>query len=234
MSGLTREERLLQGESLTPVTRREMFLAKAGGADIETPTPVTREEMFLSAITGGGGGGGGASADKKDVNFYDYDGTILHSYTLNEAQELSELPELPTRNGLVCQGWNWTLEDINAMGRAVDVGATYITDDGATRIYIRLPEDRKSPVIGVCPKGTVTVDWGDGTAPDILTGTSVTSVKWTPTHNYAKSGEYVIRLFVDGTVGFYGNGTAYNFAYLLRGYSGEDNRNNTSLPYLLC
>jgi hypothetical protein len=54
MSGLTREERLLQGENLTPVTRREKFLAKAGGADIETPTPVTREEMFLSAIKGGG------------------------------------------------------------------------------------------------------------------------------------------------------------------------------------
>ena len=55
MSGLTREERLLKGEALTPLTRREKFLAKAGGADIETPTPVTREEMFLSAITGGGG-----------------------------------------------------------------------------------------------------------------------------------------------------------------------------------
>ena len=231
MSGLTREERLLNGEALTPLTRREKILAKAGGADIETPTPVTREEMFLSAIKGGGGGssgGGGASANKKEVNFYDYDGTILHSYTLNEAQALSELPELPTRNGLVCQGWNWTLEDIKAMGRAVDVGAMYITDDGATRIYIRLTEGRTSPMLGVCPNGTVTVDWGDGTAPDTLTGTSVKSDKWTPTHDYAKPGDYVISLFVEGSIGFVGSSNTNGGSCLLRYSSNNGESRNES------
>ena len=49
---------------LTPITRKETFLAKAGGQNVVTPTAITREETFLQAIidngSGGGGGGGGA------------------------------------------------------------------------------------------------------------------------------------------------------------------------------
>lgn len=44
---------------LNPVTRKETFLAAAGGQDVTTPTPVTREEMFLDAIAKGGGSSGG-------------------------------------------------------------------------------------------------------------------------------------------------------------------------------
>ena len=58
-------------EELTPITRREVFLAKAAGQEVETPTPVTREEVFLDAIAKGGGGGGGlpavTSADNGDT-----------------------------------------------------------------------------------------------------------------------------------------------------------------------
>lgn len=38
-----------------PITRTEMFLAKAIGQDVNTPTPVTREELYLANISGGGG-----------------------------------------------------------------------------------------------------------------------------------------------------------------------------------
>ena len=54
MEAITREEKIMSGENLTPITRKEMFLAKAAGQDVETPTPITREEMFLSKISGGG------------------------------------------------------------------------------------------------------------------------------------------------------------------------------------
>ena len=54
MEAITREEKIMSGENLTPITRKEMFLEKASGQDIETPTPITREEYFLSKITGGG------------------------------------------------------------------------------------------------------------------------------------------------------------------------------------
>lgn len=42
---------------LTPKTRKEVFLAAAGGQDVTTPTPITREEVFLDAIAKGSGGG---------------------------------------------------------------------------------------------------------------------------------------------------------------------------------
>ena len=172
-----------------------------------------------------GGSGGSSSVSKKDVNFYDYDGTLLHSYTVAEAQALTELPELPEREGLICQGWNYDLETIKEHNRAVNVGATYTTDDGTTRIYIHLEDGRTSPMLGVCPNGTVTVDWGDGTTPDTLTGASITSVKWTPNHEYAEPGDYVIKLTVDGTMGLSGSSATNDYSYILRHNSSADGRN---------
>ena len=97
--------------------------------------------------------------------------------------------------------------------------------DGNTHIWITLPEGRTSPMLGVCPNGTVTVDWGDGTTPDTLTGTSTSTVKWTPTHNYAEAGDYVITLTVDGEMGFSGSSSSNQYANLLRYSSGGDSRN---------
>ena len=171
------------------------------------------------------GGSVTPTATAKAVNFRDYDGTVLYSYTVDEAAALTELPPLPEHSGLVCQGWNWSLDSIKAMGRAVEVGAMYITDDGKTRIYIHLEDGRTSPMLGCCPNGTVTVDWGDGTEPDTLTGTSTSTVQWTPTHEYSAAGDYVIKLTVDGSVGIAGSNSTNEYSYLLRYSSGADTRN---------
>ena len=186
-----------------------------------TTDTLTFPDGFVSAI---GNLGSGGTVQSKDVNFIDYDGTVLHSYTVAEAAALTALPALPTHDGLTCQGWNWSLANIKALGRAVTVGAMYITDDGKTRIYIHLEEGRTSPMLGCCPNGTVTVDWGDGTTPDTLTGTSTSTVKWTPTHNYAAPGDYVIKLTVSGAMGFYGNGTVNGYSGLLRYSSANEVR----------
>lgn len=215
---ITRKEMIMSGIDLEPITRKELFLAKAAGMDVETPEPITREEMFLSRIKGdsssGGSSSGGSSSgnvSEKDVNFYDYDGTLLHSYTVAEAQALTELPELPEREGLICQGWNYDLETIKEYNRAVNVGATYTTDDGTTRIYIHLVEGGTSPMLSLQVNGTVTVDWGDGTTPDTLTGTRVEEnsnlYESTPNHEYAEPGDYVIKLTVDGEMAFIGTTT---------------------------
>ena len=84
--------------------------------------------------------------------------------------------------------------------------------DGNTHIWINLPEGRTSPMVGVCPNGTVTVDWGDGSTPDVLTGTSETSVKYTPFHDYSEPGDYIITLSCDGKMGITGDS---NYSYLL-------------------
>lgn len=98
--------------------------------------------------------------------------------------------------------------------------------DGKTRIYIHLEDGRLSPMLGICPNGTVTVDWGDSTEPDTLTGTSVTTVKYTPTHNYAAAGDYVISLTVDGSAGLYGIDDTNAYSCLLRYSFGADIRNS--------
>ena len=66
---------------------------------------------------------------EKDVNFYDYDGKRLYSYTTEEALALTRLPDLPDHSdiGLINEGWNWRLEDIQSMqDPCVDVGCTYM------------------------------------------------------------------------------------------------------------
>lgn len=182
---------------------------KTSGTD---PIPWNAETGFAEAVAGITGSGTAVPVLMKDVNFYDYDGTRLYSYTVEEAAALTELPPLPTQPGLICQGWNWTLDGIKAMGRAVDVGAMYITDDGETRIYITLNEGRTSPSLACCPNGTVTVDWGDGTEPNFLTGTDTSKSGWkqTPRHNYAAPGDYVITLTVDGQMALYGDSATYS------------------------
>lgn len=97
--------------------------------------------------------------------------------------------------------------------------------DGNTHIWISLADGRTSPMLGVCPKGTVTVDWGDGTEPDVLTGTSTSTVKWTPTHEYASAGDYIITLTVDGDVGLFGSNSPNQYAGILRHSDASDVRN---------
>ena len=179
------------------------------------------EGNIIVENTESGGGGGSTAVSPKDINFYDYDGTCVAAWSLAELAGKTALPDYPTHEGLTCQGWNWTLADLKAENAKMNVGAMYITSDGKTRIYITLQEGRTSPMLGICPNGTVTVDWGDGTTPDTLTGTSVNTVKWTPTHSYAAPGDYVITLTVNGTAGLRGSGEAY----LLRYSSGSDARN---------
>ena len=169
--------------------------------------------------------GGSSTVTTGDVNFYDYDGTLVTSYSLSEAQSLTALPDGPTHEGLIFQGWNYTLEKVKAFTRSMNIGAIYTTNDGKTRIYITLGEGRTSPLLGCCPNGTVIVDWGDGTTPDTLTGTSTSTIQYTPTHNYTSPGNYVISLTVDGTCGFLGNNTYNNFCYLLKYSTTADTRN---------
>nr|DAT86715.1 MAG TPA: leucine-rich repeat protein [Caudoviricetes sp.] len=152
-----------------------------------------------------------ADVSEKDVNFYDYDGTLLHAWTLAETAGKTELPELPSHDGLVCQGWNWTLAEIKALGREVNVGANYITDDGKTRLYIRVSDELASTVslvFGQQVDHGVTVDWGDGSEP---TTYSSSNNMVRQSHQYAV-GDYVITLDpADGCGMFLGrNGSGEN------------------------
>ena len=137
------------------------------------------------------GGNDPTDGVERAVNFFDYDGTLLYSYTLEEAQKLTELPELPTHTGLIGQGWNWTLDDIKSRGRDIDVGALYTTDDGKTRFYIFVGNTIATKLyLTQTVASGVTIDWGDGTTST----PSATSIGIT--HTYSTAGEYVVTLDV--------------------------------------
>lgn len=166
-----------------------------------------KENVTILGVTGNyGGGGGGGSGDTGPVRFYDYDGTVLYSYSTAEFAALTAMPANPSHTGLTAQGWNWTLANaqryVNLYG-TLHIGQTYITSDEKTRIYITLQEGRLSPTLGICPNGSVVIDWGDNTS-DTVTGTSTTDVVYTQ-HTYTAAGDYVIALEVTGTLGIAGS-----------------------------
>lgn len=148
-----------------------------------------------------------APPKESDINFWDYDGTLLYSWTVAELATKTELPPLPSHDGLVCQGWNWTLQDIKDAGRELDIGALYITDDGKTRLYVDVDTETWDDFVlnyWQSHHNATTVDWGDGTTPETKYDYSWVEHR----HVYASSGSYVITLSVkEGTTMKLGNGS---------------------------
>ena len=187
-----------------------------------TTTKINPQD-FSSEIASIPTGGGSATTSKSSVNFYDYDGTLLHSYSKDEFLALSALPDLPTREGLTCQGWNYTLAKAKEYVTSydiLDIGATYITDDGKTRLYIKIATNGRMTVHLYFSQTTangVTIDWGDGSATKTLTGTGNKNT----THTYASIGDYVITLNVtSGTLGLGNNSSLYS----VMGSTGNNGR----------
>lgn len=155
-------------------------------------------------------GGEGSAVEEKDVNFYDYDGTLLHSYTVAEAQALTELPPAPTppKDFLMFEEWNWTLAQIKDYNDLVQVGAIYKPIDDKTRVVIQIDEDWQKSVILRYAQwgGSVEVDWGDGSAEAPTTDNS--GKKFIVTHEYAEKGTYTITIEARVATWDFGHNTA--------------------------
>lgn len=157
-----------------------------------TTEPINAQDFASEIASIETGGGMAEDAPVKDVNFYDYDGTRLYSYSWDEIVAMTELPPLPEREGLICEGWNYTLEQIKEQPyRKADVGAIYVTDDGKSRFYISVlkPNER----VGVNPSNTLEgvdfiIDWGDGTNENVSA-----KADWVY-HYYLNEGDYVITM----------------------------------------
>ena len=127
-----------------------------------------------------------------DVEFIDYNGNIVETYTFEEASALSELPSLPSRIGFTNQGWNFTLSEVASAASAenkITVGCTYITDDDTTRISVTIPDDDLtfSFYFGQTESKSVLLDWGDG-----VTDTPNSIAPSARKHTYPSGGDYTI------------------------------------------
>lgn len=168
---------------------------------------------------------GGSVDTDEGVVFYDYDGVVLHSYTVEDFKALDELPPLPEHEGLICQGWNYDIETIKSYNGPVNVGATYITDDGKTRLYVSLIEDVIDlPLcLYMSSNGTVVIDWGDGSTAETITSSGNVRIN----HSYSSVGDYTISIEVpDGSTIGLGNssGGLGVFASTTSGYHAYGSR----------
>ena len=171
------------------------------------------------------------SIEPKDVTFYDYDGSVVYTYTKDEFLALTELPRNPSHTGLTSQGWNWSLADaktyVNKYDK-LDIGQMYVTDDGKTRIYITLTEGRTSPILQLYlnANSELDIDWGDGEAHSTFTSTSADYVS--ERHNYSTPGDYVIAITVT-TGSFTLQSSSTNVSSIL--WNGNNNVNSPDKAY---
>lgn len=187
------------------------------------------EEVDLTVNVSGGGDTPSSEYVVENVNFLDYDGKTLYSYTLSEIQALTELPELPnhTSEGLISQTWNWTLAELKARNDPVDVGVLCNTPDGGAHmlVYISPYMVNKNSYINISKTSTTidvyySIDWGDGTISNgsmlnrtttaseshVYTSVGYRRIKITNANNI--DGQLALRFTSSKSAWFFSNGTS--------------------------
>ena len=156
------------------------------------------------------------------VILIDYDGTVLHSYSVEDFLALEELPALPEHEGLTAKGWNWSLENaksyVSECGMHI-IGAMYRPTDNNTHIFVVIPDNNMS--FTVCFRqgypGDVSVLWGDGSPAETKTdGTGYVSLS----HTYENGGKYEIIVTVLNNPSFFRLGQSGSYDL-----TGESNGN---------
>lgn len=177
--------------------------AKNGSSDTYLPSEMADAIMDIS-------GGGSSNPEDADVIFFDYDGSIMYTFTAEEALALEAMPffndaGLWDSDGLHGRGWNYSLAQLKDTVRACGkcyVGTMYVPNDWtSTYIIVEFKDGRHSPYLGIAPKGTIIIDWGDGSDEQTITGTSTTSVKYT-FHEFPADGKYRIKIRTSSGTGF--------------------------------
>ena len=179
------------------------------GVEVPSNAKLDEYDTYIENISGGGSD----IALDNDVNFYDYDGTIVKSYTKDDFLELTSMPDNPTHEDLISQGWNWTLEEakdfVSEYGYA-EIGQMYKPSDDKIHIFTTLYNDYKTPYVGFAINGTATIEWGDGTT-DNVSGSSTSTYIYIQ-HTYSTSGKYEIKISSNTNIYLGGSG---NSPYLL-------------------
>lgn len=207
---------------LPPQSRNEAILQNILGADNVLLPPQSRiEELLMQLLEEWPVGPQGVP--ENDVNFYDYDGSIVASYTVEEFAALEEMPENPdhTSDGLTSQGWNWSLANAKAYvakyGR-LNIGQMYVPTDGKTHVFIDIPIDdlQYSLELYFGATSQIVIDWGDGSQVETAAGTLNSR-----THTYSSPGKYEVSIDVSGGGKLTLQGTANSKnAYHFNGYGG--------------
>lgn len=172
-------EVLVREESLRAIA--DAIRTRSGGAETYLPGEMAAAIRSLPTSV--------EEPAPREVNFYGPTGSLAAAYTLEEARALAALPEGPEVDGLVFQGWNWTLEGVRGLTRPMEIGAMYITEDGSTRLTLVVDSplrlETRLSFSQTVSKG-VSIQWGDGSPAETVAGMG----KVKALHSYDGPGEY--------------------------------------------
>lgn len=174
--------------------------------------------------------GGGGEVEKKDINLYDYDGTILHSYTKSEFNNLQAMPDNPTHEEFNSMGWNWDLQTAKTYltdHNYIEIGQVYQPKNASIVIYVSIDKYTLSPYITFAVNGTATIDWGDNTTSSV-TGTSASSMIDTQ-HTYSSGGDYIIKISSNNDIRLSTGDSTYGSKVFWLGTASYEN-----IKYLNC
>lgn len=166
-----------------------------------------------SQVTVNVSSGGTTEAEEKDVNYYNYDGTRLYSYTKADFLELQSHPSLPTKTGINYTGWNIDLADCKTLldrEEKLEIGALGSPSDCDLKIIVNLTEEFKNPYVYVGAEASCSINWGDGSSTETYSPTSGTI---NPNHSYSKGGRYEIKITTSGNKLLNLKSTTYANAY---------------------
>lgn len=196
---------------------------KKGTSALINPQDFSAE---IASIQSGGGG-----LEEKDVNFYECDGTLLYSYTKEEALALTEMPAIPEYIGpdgqpMAHDGWNYSYDEMIAQvsgSDLADIGVQRTVEDSLFELEF---DDESSHVVRCqfeMGDFSATIDWGDDTSSGVVGDTSAAKIL---SHTYAEgySSRVVIKVRVTKgtpTLGYSvessGTTTTYGFFAAARG-----------------
>ena len=184
---------------------------------------------MASAILSIEGGGQPPVEDNPAVIFADYDGTVIDTWTWDNKGSKTELPTVPVHEGLVFEGWNWTLEDIknDTTGQVITVGPYYHTESGLTEIDVEVNETNGMELqLSVEATNYTSLDWGDGT--------SIENIRF-PSHVYEVPGKYTIKISgYNGQYPIYHSNYYNNSIYEVRSYIIKAIKFNSGVDNLGC
>ena len=181
----------IDGQTLTDIG--DAIRAKTGGS--ASMTPLEMPDEIASIISSG--------PEIKEVTFFDYDGTVLYSYTTEEFLALTAMPAIVSNTEMTSQGWNWTFAGAKTWVQKygmLSIGQTRVPADNSTRIIINA-EAGKTFKFTMSGTYSGTVDWGDESTPETLAQNNThvyMSDEWYTVRIHTITGNHYMLTFSDG------------------------------------
>ena len=138
---------------------------------------------------------GAVDVERKDVNFFSWDGHRIMSFTHAEVDAMTELPPVPVVEGFTNGVWNSSLGSLQYHGVKANVGPYYDYAGTASKFIMKIDHKTLVQITLLAADNTGgTIDWGDGSPAESF---SYVDTNLTLSHTY-QPGMYEMLINGDG------------------------------------